>query len=398
MKKGLLFGIALLLFPVVAAGCQDISNEDLMATLAPMEEKLNDVADELEEALGEYLPELEEKLPEIEKSLEEFLEEATPVYPEMDPINPEATKKPTPEPTYTPTSEPTNTPEPAYTPTPEPTNTPTPEPTNTPTSEPTNTPKPTPTNTPVPTPTNTPKPTPTNTPKPTPTNTPVPTPTNTPKPKPTNTPKPTPTNTPKPTKPNPAYCDHEYVVTEVVQTATDYLPGLRKYSCTICGKETERSYALPHAVDIGNGQTATVYGYWDLEKSAEMLRLLNEWRTKNGVPAVQDGMDGTARTRALECAYYYSHTRPNGERCFSAYEAYGVYAMAENIAAGYGGPEDVTNGWINSAGHNKNMLNATYRHASVSMFVVVNDTLSGEISELSHDYQYGRYYSQNFWE
>ena len=187
-------------------------------------------------------------------------------------------------------------------------------------------------------------------------------------------------------------------MTEVVTVATDYAPGLRKYGCRICGKEIERSYALPHAVDIGNGQTATVYGYWDLEKSAEMLRLLNEWRTQNGVPAVQDGMDGTARTRALECAYYYSHTRPNGERCFSAYEAYGTYAMAENIAAGYGGPEDVTNGWINSEGHNRNMLNATFRYASVSMFVVVNDSLSGEVSELSHDYQYGRYYSQNFWE
>lgn len=196
----------------------------------------------------------------------------------------------------------------------------------------------------------------------------------------------------------PAYCDHEYEMTEIVKVATDYAPGMRKYGCTICGKEIEYSYGFPHSVDIGNGQTATVYGYWDLDKSAEMFRLLNEWRTKNGVPVVQDGNDGTARTRALECAYYYSHTRPNGKQCFLAFEAYGVFGMAENIAVGYEGLEDVTNGWINSSGHNRNMLNIRYRYAVVSMFVVVDDRLAGEISDTTNNAQYGRYYVQNFWE
>lgn len=55
MKKDLLFGIAFLLFPVVAVGCQKMITEELMATLASMEEKLNEVAGEVEKALGEYL-------------------------------------------------------------------------------------------------------------------------------------------------------------------------------------------------------------------------------------------------------------------------------------------------------------------------------------------------------
>ncbi len=310
-----------------------------------------------------------------------------------------------PSPTSTPTPRPTNTPTPVLTstPTPVPTNIPTLVPTNTPTPVPTSTPTPVPTSTPTPVPTSTPTPRPTNTPTPVPTGTPTPKPTNTPTPKPTSTPTPRPTNTPTPIPtstptPRPTFCNHEYEVKEVVMTATDYVPGVRRYICKQCGNEIERSYALPHSVDIGNGQNVTVYGYWDLEKSGEMLELLNEWRAENGIPALQDGNDGTARTRALECAYYYSHTRPNGDRCFSAFETDAGFAMAENIAAGYSGPKDVTNGWINSSGHNKNMLNSRYRYAVVSMFVVVDDKLMGEVSELREsDYQYKYYYVQNFW-
>lgn len=302
MKKGLLFGTAVFLLSVCTAGCQDMSVEELMVTLAPMEEKLSEALEEMESAIDDFMPSI------------------TPVSVEMLPPESEAMKGAV----EKLTGEPTNIP------------------------------------------------------------------------KPTNTPKPTLSSTPKP---NPATCVHVYEVTEIITAATDYDPGLRRYACKQCGYETERSYALPHSVDIGNGQTATVYGYWDLEQSAEMLRLLNEWRVENGISEVKDGNNGTARKRALECAYDYSHTRPNGERCFSAFEAYGMFAMAENIAAGYSGPEAVTTAWINSAGHNKNMLNPEYGHAVVSMFVVLDDIFIGEISEMKEStHQHKYYYVQNFWE
>lgn len=284
---------------------------------------------------------LNEALVEMESVIEEFLPQITPVLPEVEPLEPGVIDAP--EVTVTSTAEPT----------PEPTATSMPMATNTPTLSSMCTPKPTPTSTPI--------------------------------------------NTPIPTL-NPVFCEHMYELAGIRKIATDYAPGVRRYVCKQCGQAVERSYALPQSVDTGNGQATTVYGYWDLEKSAEMLRLLNKWRTENGVSEVQDGNNGTARQRALECAYYYSHTRPNGERCFSAYEAYGMFAMAENIAAGYGNPEAVTKGWINSTGHNKNMLNPEYGHAVVSMFVVVDDALMGEVSALKEStYQYKNYYVQNFW-
>ena len=180
--------------------------------------------------------------------------------------------------------------------------------------------------------------------------------------------------------------------------ATDYSTGTRRMTCRVCGTVLEGEYALAHTVDIGNGQTATVYGYWDLEQTALMFEYLNEWRRANGIPEVLNGNDGTARKRALECAYYYSHTRPNGEDCFSSYETTGWRGAAENIAAGYSGAKAVTEGWKNSSGHNTNMLNSEYNYAVVSMFVVVDNSKTGEVSDLqSGCYQYTRYYSQNFW-
>lgn len=368
MKKRLFFGITAFVLVLGAAGCQNISEEELQATLAPVQEKVEDTLNKVGEALEGLMPDI------------------TPAQPGKL-ITP--TSEPTPQPTSTPTPQPTNTP------TPLPTNTPTPQPTNTPTPQPTNTPTPTPT--PQPTSAPTPTPLPMNTPTPTsaPTPTPQPTSTPTPLPLPTNTPTPTPTPTPGI---DPKHCEHEYEVTEILVPATDYSTGTRRMTCRVCGTVLEGEYALAHTVDIGNGQTATVYGYWDLEQTALMFEYLNEWRRANGIPEVLNGNDGTARKRALECAYYYSHTRPNGEDCFSSYETTGWRGAAENIAAGYSGAKAVTEGWKNSSGHNTNMLNSEYNYAVVSMFVVVDNSKTGEVSDIqSGCYQYTRYYSQNFW-
>lgn len=51
--------------------------------------------------------------------------------------------------------------------------------------------------------------------------------------------------------------------------------------------------------------------------------------------------------RAAEIALSFSHTRPNGEICWTAYEDYGYQSnySAENIAAGYSTASDVFEGW-----------------------------------------------------
>lgn len=69
--------------------------------------------------------------------------------------------------------------------------------------------------------------------------------------------------------------------------------------------------------------------------------------------------------RAAEIAIYYSHTRPNGESCFTCtYD--GARSYGENIAAGYTTAESVFTGWrednenYNGQGHRRNMLDRDF--------------------------------------
>ena len=65
--------------------------------------------------------------------------------------------------------------------------------------------------------------------------------------------------------------------------------------------------------------------------------------------------------RAAEIAIYYSHTRPNGESCFTAYTVQRG-ARAENIAMGYPSADSVFEAWCENdenysgQGHRRNML------------------------------------------
>jgi hypothetical protein len=61
---------------------------------------------------------------------------------------------------------------------------------------------------------------------------------------------------------------------------------------------------------------------------------------------------------------------------------YSWISVAENIAAGYGTPEAVMEGWMNSSGHKKNILSANNRELGVGYY--------------SGGGHYGRYWVQDF--
>jgi uncharacterized protein YkwD len=52
---------------------------------------------------------------------------------------------------------------------------------------------------------------------------------------------------------------------------------------------------------------------------------------------------------------------------------YTWYAMGENLAAGYGTPEDVLAGWLNSDGHRRNILSADFREIGLGYVFQVDD-------------------------
>ena len=69
----------------------------------------------------------------------------------------------------------------------------------------------------------------------------------------------------------------------------------------------------------------------------------------------------------MKDARYFSHTSPTYGTPFQMIRAFGLsYRSAgENIAMGYATPAAVVEGWMNSAGHCANILNASYTQIGV---------------------------------
>ena len=98
----------------------------------------------------------------------------------------------------------------------------------------------------------------------------------------------------------------------------------------------------------------------------EVVRLVNIEREKVGAAPLtmdQDLLDA-AMQRAAETAVYFEHTRPDGTECYTVSSK----AFGENIAVGAATPESVVAMWMNSDGHRKNMLNASYTTIGVGYF------------------------------
>ena len=149
---------------------------------------------------------------------------------------------------------------------------------------------------------------------------------------------------------------------------------------------------LPTAVRAENYKR--VEGTFSYNQAQEVLRIVNRERRSHGLKALTMTEDLTeaAMKRAAEISVLFSHQRPNGLSCFSAFD-YGSYG-GENIAAGYETPELVMDGWMNSPGHRANILNGDYTQIGIGVFlcdegwyfhwVQVFGSLPGE-TELSTD-------------
>lgn len=104
---------------------------------------------------------------------------------------------------------------------------------------------------------------------------------------------------------------------------------------------------------------------------AEVIRLVNEIRTENGLSPLTANweLSRVARYKSQDMRDngYFSHTSPTYGTPFQMIRAFGLsYRSAgENIARGYASPQAVVNGWMNSSGHRANILNASYRQIGV---------------------------------
>ena len=143
-----------------------------------------------------------------------------------------------------------------------------------------------------------------------------------------------------------------------VQAVTDAATFELPIEVKFCQTEARSELAMIN--ELRTGEDAWYWNEDDTEKI--VLDNLEEIRYDYALEKV-------AMQRAVEAAIYYSHTRPNGGRFFTAYNdlGYSWRNCGENIAAGYRTASAVFTGWEeeNEAyagqGHRRNMLNADFK-------------------------------------
>ena len=132
--------------------------------------------------------------------------------------------------------------------------------------------------------------------------------------------------------------------------------------------------------------------YWQSE-ARKQLNMVNEFRTgdeawhydeNNNVvydtglsPLTWDyGLEKVALLRAVETALFWSHTRPDGTDCFTAYgNAMQNCVKGENLAAGHSNSEVVISAWketnaqYSGQGHRRNMLDSRFKYMAAACVV-----------------------------
>ena len=158
------------------------------------------------------------------------------------------------------------------------------------------------------------------------------------------------------------------------------MTGETTFSCDAAG---EAIITVTASSGVTASQTITVI---DREFFAnEVFRLTNAERAYAGLPplAAREHLPEVAQVRANEIIQRFSHDRPDGRSCFTAFEEQDVdYRYAgENLAAGQRTPADAVRGWMNSPGHRENILRSDFGHLGVGVAMDSNGRL---------------YWSQNF--
>ena len=114
---------------------------------------------------------------------------------------------------------------------------------------------------------------------------------------------------------------------------------------------------------------------------AELLYLINQYRNKKGLNSLSVHADlmRASRYHAADMAHenYHEHATHNrilnglqrGLNTFQRISSfYDGFANTENIGAGYTSPQSVFEGWVNSPGHKKNLLNRSATHMGVGYY------------------------------
>lgn len=152
------------------------------------------------------------------------------------------------------------------------------------------------------------------------------------------------------------------------------LTGDNSFICVAGGEVTISAIA---AKNVTGRKTITVID--PVAYANEVLRLTNIERANAGLSRLGQRRELTqvAETRARESIQSFSHDRPDGSSCFTAFEEYGVdYRWAgENLAMGQRTPAEVLQDWMQSQGHRDNILTSEFNYMGVGVAMDSNGML-----------------------
>ncbi|CDI50541.1 SafA/ExsA family spore coat assembly protein [Clostridium tetani] len=105
----------------------------------------------------------------------------------------------------------------------------------------------------------------------------------------------------------------------------------------------------------------------------EVVRLVNIERANNGLAPLNENweLSRVARFKSNDmiAKNYFSHTSPTYGSPFKMMTSFGLkYSSAgENIAMGQRTPKEVVQGWMNSPGHRRNILNKNFTEIGIGV-------------------------------
>ena len=105
----------------------------------------------------------------------------------------------------------------------------------------------------------------------------------------------------------------------------------------------------------------------------EVLQLVNKERAKVGAAPLKFAKDlaASAYVRAKELPIKFSHTRPDGSKCFTAMPQIG-HVIGENLAGGQTSPKQVVQAWMDSKTHRDNILSKKFNEIGIVYYYQPN--------------------------
>lgn len=130
--------------------------------------------------------------------------------------------------------------------------------------------------------------------------------------------------------------------------------------------------AFGHRTNVEAAETKKTYV---MTKSFSVLKQINKERNKAGLKSVSMDLNlyKTAKVRAKEIVTSFSHVRPDGTGCFTAFPASQI-SMGENLAQGYTTATKAMKAWMADPEHKATILNPKYTSVGIACYYVPGST------------------------